>query len=87
MQQLKKLKAESTKIKDEVREKTTMYILGGLGIVVGLAWNEAIKGLIEHVFPFAGGGSLLAKFLYAIILTLTIVIITMYIFRTSTEEK
>ncbi len=87
MQQLKNLKVEGVKIKNEVRDRTMMYVLGGLGIVVGLAWNEAIKGLIEHVFPFAGGGSLLAKFLYAIILTLVVVLVTMYIFRTPDERK
>ncbi len=62
-----------------------MYILGGLGIVVGLAWNEAIKGLIEYTFPFTSSGSLVAKFVYAIILTLVIVLATMYIFRTSRQ--
>ncbi len=71
----------------EVREKTTMYIMGGLGIVVGLAWNEAIKGLIEYFLPFAGAGTLIAKFTYAIILTLIIVVVATYLFRGSTDKK
>ena len=86
METFNNLKTESERIKKEVHERTMNYILGGLGIVVGLAWNEAIKGLIEYVFPFTGGGSLLAKFMYAVILTIVIVIATMYVFRKS-EEK
>ena len=61
------------------------YIAGGLGIVVGLAWNEAIKALIEYIYSLTGSNSIIAKFLYAIILTAIVVVVTMYIM--SKEEK
>lgn len=85
MEPLNNLKNESIRISGEVRERSMTYIAGGLGIVVGLAWNEAIKALIEYVYPITGANSLFAKFLYAIIITAIVVVVTMYI--VSTPEK
>ncbi|MCE9643861.1 DUF5654 family protein [Candidatus Parcubacteria bacterium] len=62
-----------TKLKDELREKTLGYIITALGLVAGLAWNEAIKSFIEYVFPL-GNNTLLLKFIYAIVVTVAIVI-------------
>jgi len=87
MEQFNTLKTEGAKFQTEVREKTATYIMGGLGVVVGLAWNEAIKGLIEYFLPFAGAGTLIAKFVYAILLTIIIVIATTYLFRAPREDK
>lgn len=86
MEQLNALKNESLKLRAEVREKTATYIMGGLGVVVGLAWNEAIKGLIEYFIPYAGAGTLVAKFIYAVLLTVIIVVATTYLFRSQKEN-
>lgn len=83
---LNNFKEESKKLGSEVKEKIATYILAGFGLVAGLAWNEAIKGLIEKYFPLAsGGGGLLAKFIYAVIITIVIVIVSIYILKT--EKK
>lgn len=87
MEQINAFKNEGAKLRAEVREKTATYIMGGLGVVVGLAWNEAIKGLIEYFLPFAGAGTLVAKFVYAVLLTVIIVVATTYLFRTVEEGK
>ncbi|KKS65022.1 MAG: hypothetical protein UV67_C0020G0012 [Parcubacteria group bacterium GW2011_GWC1_43_12] len=79
------LKQESQALKKELREKTTGYILAGLGVVAGLAWNEAIKSLIEFLFPL-GQNSILLKFLYAILITLFVVILSTYIVRLGNKE-
>ena len=63
-----RLKEEARGIRDEVRESVRTYVGAGLGFVVGLAWNGAISGLIQYAFPSAGNG-ILAKFIYAIALT------------------
>lgn len=60
-------------LKQEVRSRTIGYILAGFGFVAGLAWNEAIKGLIDQLFPL-GQGSLIAKFIYALFVTLIVVV-------------
>ena len=56
----------------EVGEKVRGYIFAAFGLVVGLAWNEAIKAAIEYLFPLSKN-TLFAKFFYAIVLTLFIV--------------
>jgi hypothetical protein len=67
-------------IKQELNNKILGYILAGLGLVAGLAWNDAIKTLIEYLFPLEKNG-LWAKFLYAILITLVVVILSVYLTR------
>ena len=56
------------------REKVWGYIAAALGLVAGLAWNEAIKGLIDHYFPIQQD-SVWAKLWYAIVITVIVVFI------------
>jgi len=81
MGRIKKIKNEGERITSEVRDRSMTYIAGGLGIVVGLAWNEAIKSLIDYFYPATGANSISAKFIYAIIITIVVVLVTMYIVR------
>lgn len=81
MERINKIKNESERITSEVRDRSMAYIAGGLGIVVGLAWNEAIKSLIDYFYPATGANSISAKFIYAIIITTVVVLVTMYVVR------
>lgn len=83
---LKKIKEEQVVIRKEIKEKTVGYILAALGLVAGLAWNEAIKSLIDQLFPNLGGGVLI-KFMYAILITIIIVIATIYLLRLTQDKK
>lgn len=74
------LKNQSRSIQREVREKVVGYILAGLGVVAGLAWNDAISALINHLFPF-GKGEVWAKFFYAFVLTIFVVLTTTYLMK------
>ncbi len=65
-------------IKSEIKMRTMGYIGAGFGLVAGLAWNDAIKGLIEYLFPFSQT-TILAKFLYAIVITIAVVILLSYL--------
>lgn len=76
----KKLKKESEEIRNEIQEKVIGYIGAGLGVIASLAWNEAIKALIEYVFPLKQN-TILAKFLYAGTMTLVLVFVTLYLVR------
>jgi len=67
-------------IQSEVREKVSGYISACFGLVAGLAWNDAIKELIETVFP-QSGNTLIAKFGYAVLLTVIAVVVTVYFVR------
>jgi len=33
-----------------VKQKIVTYVIAGFGLVAGLAWNDAIKSLIEYFF-------------------------------------
>lgn len=82
-----KIKNESAEVKKEVKKQLLTYIAASLGLVAGLAWNEAIKALIEYFFP-AAQNTVLAKFLYAIGVTLLIVLVSYYLTKLmKTDEK
>lgn len=55
----------------------------GFGVVVALAWNEAIKKAVEtYIDPFLGERSgVISLFIYAVIVTLLAVSITMQMTR------
>lgn len=75
-QKLNNLKSETLSLKKEFQEKTYGYIMAALGLVAGLAWNEAIKGLIESIYPSTGSG-LWLKFVYAVIVTVFLVVFSL----------
>lgn len=77
---------ENKKIRYLIKEKTTSYLLAAFGLVAGLAWNEAVKSLIEYIFPMSQN-TLLAKFVYALILTAILVIVSSYLARMIKKEE
>lgn len=81
-----RLQKETKKLNTIIRKQVGGYILAGLGVVVGLAWNDAIKSLIDALFPPTHGG-VQAKFFYAIGLTIIITIVSVYVFRTHDENS
>jgi len=72
-------------LRKEIKEKTVGYILAALGFVAGLAWNEAIKSLIDQFFPDSSNG-ILIKFIYAVVITVIIVVASVYLLR-FTQDK
>jgi len=85
-QSIQKLREESSKVHKEVQERTIGYLTAALGLVAGLAWNDAVKALIEYIFPLAQG-TIVAKFLYAAVATAIVAIITMYLARLIIQEE
>lgn len=83
---MKKIRERVSEVNREVRNKIAGYVTAGLGLVAGFAWNDAIKSLIEYFFPLEQN-SLWAKFIYAIIITLGVVIISLYLVRILKDEK
>ncbi|MDP2741569.1 MAG: DUF5654 family protein [bacterium] len=81
----RKIKNGQEKLRKEIKEKTTGYILAALGFVVGLAWNDAIKASIEYLFPL-NKDSILAKLIYAFLVTIIIVLATVYFVKSSEKE-
>jgi len=81
----KKIKKEQVNLRKEIKERTVGYILAAFGFVVGLAWNEAIKSAIDQFFPNSGNG-ILIKFIYAFLMTIIIVLITIYLLRVNQDK-
>jgi len=71
-------------VKKELKEKTITLILGGFGLVAALAWNEAIKTLFETIFPKKS--ELVGKFIYAVIVTIVVVLVSLQ-FRKITKSS
>jgi hypothetical protein len=80
------IKDKGAELEREVREKTLGYIVTSFGLVAGLAWNDAIRALIDRYFADPGNG-LRAKFIYALIMTVFVVAISLYLARIFKVEK
>jgi hypothetical protein len=69
---------KKNELRREIRSRTVGYIVGAFGLVAGLAWNDAVKSTIEHFYKVDGGG-IGIRFLYALIITLFVVIVSYYV--------
>lgn len=67
-------------LKSELRGRTLGYINTALSLVAGLAWNEAIISAIDTIFPMSKD-TVFVKFIYAILVTIVIVILLKYLER------
>ncbi len=83
----KPTKAEEQKLHVYFIEKITTLITGAMGLVAALAWNDAIRKLFERIFGTQGSGDITAMFIYAIIVTATIVIVTYRLTRFAEKIK
>ncbi|MDO8594821.1 MAG: DUF5654 family protein [bacterium] len=83
---LDKFKQEGKALNKEVRERTLGFVTGGLGLVAGLAWNDAIKALIDYLFPLDKNG-IAAKFIYAVVISLVVIILSVYLVRWLKKEE
>jgi len=81
-----KIKNSSQKIKKEIQEKISGYILAAFGLVAALAWNDAIKGLIEYFIPLSKN-TVLAKFIYAVALTFAVAVVSIYLTKLLSNKK
>ena len=79
---LLKIKEEQKVIAKQAQVKTIGYFITSLGVVVGLALNDAVKSGIEYFFPLASN-SVVAKLIYAILLTLAVAVASVYLMRIS----
>jgi hypothetical protein len=69
----------------ELIEKMSTLVSAGLGFVAGLAWNDAIQSLVKTFVPEQS--ALAAKFIYAILVTAAIVIITVKLSHAADKLK
>ncbi|MEK7090715.1 MAG: DUF5654 family protein [Patescibacteria group bacterium] len=73
-------------LRKEIREKIFTYLTAAFGLVAGLAWNDAVKALIEYLFPL-NQDSVLAKLIYAVLVTVILVLVTVYLLKFLRKEE
>lgn len=83
---MEETKHERVRLRQLLEERTVTFILGAFGFVAGLAWNDAIQSLIQNLFPVSHD-SLPAKFIYAISITLIVVVVSALLLRPTEEKK
>lgn len=70
----KKASSSIKETKVKAIEQTLTLINGAFALVAALAWNEAIKALIDRYFQ--SGSGLYSKFTYALLITVLVVVVT-----------
>ena len=65
----------AAELRVKIREQTVGYLTAAFGLVAGLAWNDAVKMFIEDIYP-SKQNTIIAKFLYAVLITLVVVLIS-----------
>jgi hypothetical protein len=71
--------------KDEVLTQIAALLTAAFGLVAALAWNGAIQALFKQIFGTAD--SLNAQLIYAIVVTIIAVIVTIWIARAVAHAK
>ncbi len=79
------MEQKSKSLKLELVEKISTLATAGFGLVAALAWNDAIQSLFTRLFPAQSG--LIAKFLYAVLITVAVVLITTHLARIANRLK
>ena len=78
-------KEEKTTLKTEVLDKISALVTAAFGLVAALAWNDAIKTIFKEIF---GDESTIGPMLlYAIIVTIIAVILTIIVARAVANAK
>ncbi len=80
-------KKEEEKLHVFFVEKVITLMTGAMGLVAALAWNDAIRKLFERVFGTQGSGDITAMFIYAIIVTTAVVVVTYRLMRIVEKMK
>lgn len=71
-------------LRKEILEKLTTLATAGFGLVAALAWNDAIQSLFKEVFGVQSG--IWAKFIYAMLITVVVVLITTQLGRLNKKD-
>jgi hypothetical protein len=77
--------AKPTPLKTEILDKISALVTAAFGLVAALAWNDAIKAVFKEVFGSADAiGPML---IYAILVTIIAVILTVTVANTASKAK
>ncbi len=69
----------------EIIEKMAALLTAAFGLVAALAWNDAIKAIFKSVFGTAD--SVPAMLVYAVVITIIAVVVTIWIGKAAEKAK
>ena len=72
-------------MKKDVIEKLAALIIAAFGLVAALAWNDTIKAIFKHVFGTSEG--VWSMLIYAVIVTLIAVLVTIQVGKAAGKAK
>lgn len=72
-------------MKIEILDKIAALITAAFGLIAALAWNGAIRAIFERLFGSAD--NITAMIVYAIIVTIIAVLVTIWIARSLKRAK
>ncbi len=72
--------------KEKFKERSMTLLTAAFALVAGLAWNDAARSFIELLFPFTRQ-TVIAKLIYAGVVTVVAVIITMWFNRAQSKDQ
>ena len=76
---------EKSTLKTEVLDKISALVTAAFGLVAALAWNDAIKAIFKEVF--GESNTIGPMVLYAVIVTIIAVILTIIVARAVANAK
>src|SRR5690606_4597887 len=79
------LMAQKNNTAHEIKEKLVGYITAAFGLVAALAWNDAIKTLIDTLYS-AEKNTIIAKFIYAVVITIVVVLVSIYLAKLTKKK-
>ena len=79
------LEVSSLGAKGEVIEKIAALMTAAFGLVAALAWNGAIRAIFSEVF--GDPDELVAMLVYAVVVTIIAVIVTIWIAKAAEKAK
>lgn len=77
--------SDKGEFKVQILETFAALITAAFGLVAALAWNETIKAAIAQLFP--NDGSIWGNLVYAVVVTVLAVIMTLFIARSLSKAK
>ncbi|WP_420545936.1 DUF5654 family protein [Nitrosopumilus sp.] len=81
----KKEEEEKPTLKTEILDKIAALVTAAFGLVAALAWNDAIKTIFKEVF--GESNTIGPMILYAVIVTIIAVILTIIVARAVANAK
>ncbi len=81
----KKTAVKFNATRKEISEKTITLILGAVGFIAALAWNDTIKMIFDKFIQ--PGDAILGKILYALLITVIFVLLSINLSRVISKKK